>query len=134
MVARERFELSSEAPEAPMLGHYTTGLPPSKRLPRFFTYNLNVALRVVPISLGFFDAVAFLANHVPVATAPERIHNRVLILPVPRGTEHLVWVLVGVVAVAVPTEPFLRLRFFHSLRPQTLLNTSKIRRTRESLV
>ena len=26
MVARERFELSSEAPEAPMLGHYTTGL------------------------------------------------------------------------------------------------------------
>ena len=26
MVARERFELSSRAPEAPMLDHYTTGL------------------------------------------------------------------------------------------------------------
>jgi hypothetical protein len=25
-VARERFELSSRAPEAPMLDHYTTGL------------------------------------------------------------------------------------------------------------
>ena len=26
VVARERFELSSEAPEAPMLDHYTNGL------------------------------------------------------------------------------------------------------------
>jgi hypothetical protein len=26
MVARKRFELLSRAPEAPMLGHYTTGL------------------------------------------------------------------------------------------------------------
>jgi hypothetical protein len=28
MVARERFELSSRAPEAPMLDRYTTGLQP----------------------------------------------------------------------------------------------------------
>src|SRR3990170_7523557 len=115
MVARERFELSSEAPEAPMLGHYTTGLPPSKRLPRFFAYNLNVALCAVPLSFGFFNAVAFLADHVPFAAAPERIHNRLLILPIPSGTEHPAWVLVGVVAIAVPAEPFSGFRLFHSL-------------------
>ena len=31
LVARERFELSSEAPEAPMLDHYTTGLQPTPK-------------------------------------------------------------------------------------------------------
>ena len=31
VVARERFGLSSEAPEAPMLDHYTTGLQPTPK-------------------------------------------------------------------------------------------------------
>ena len=35
-VARERFELSSRAPEAPMLDHYTTGLQTNKNMVHYY--------------------------------------------------------------------------------------------------
>ena len=42
VVARERFELSSRAPEAPMLDHYTTGLQSIIKI-MFLINNFNVA-------------------------------------------------------------------------------------------
>jgi hypothetical protein len=42
LVARERFELSSRAPEAPMLGRYTTGL---------LVYHQNYGFFVITLTL-----------------------------------------------------------------------------------
>ena len=65
MVARERFELSSEAPEAPMLGHYTTGLklrasnlPKNKIVQKniFFLFRLCSYL---PVSSSAFERAGF---------------------------------------------------------------------------
>ena len=44
MVARKRFELLSEAPEAPMLNHYTTGLLVRQKLSLFDVISVNVEL------------------------------------------------------------------------------------------
>jgi hypothetical protein len=69
IVARERFELSSRAPEAPMLDRYTTGLQPMSSKHGF--YIITLALRYAPLFLeGFSDAVAFLAEWIPLLTAP----------------------------------------------------------------
>jgi hypothetical protein len=42
VVARKRFELLSRAPEAPMLGHYTTGLQAASTELKHLHYNLSV--------------------------------------------------------------------------------------------
>jgi hypothetical protein len=69
LVARERFELSSRAPEAPMLDRYTTGLQPTPTKHGF--YIITLVLRHAPLFLeGFSDAVAFLADWGPLITAP----------------------------------------------------------------
>jgi hypothetical protein len=51
MVARERFELSSRAPEAPMLDHYTTGL---QSTPKHGSLLLTLTLR--RFTMSFFSA------------------------------------------------------------------------------
>ena len=56
MVARERFELSSRAPEAPMLDRYTTGLQHTSSKHRF--YVITLALHYVE----FFSLVASLTQ------------------------------------------------------------------------
>ena len=74
MVARERFELSSRAPEALMLDRYTTGL-------RYFGSGFLIITLVLGfknrgklfvgfVFQGFFYAVAFLAAWVPVFATP----------------------------------------------------------------
>ena len=90
----------------------------SKRLPRFFTYNFNVGSFIPLLSQSLLNAVAFLADHVPIAATPQRIHNRVLALPVSCGAEDFVWVLVGVVTVTVPTE-LLHVFFSHCFSSQS---------------
>ena len=42
IVARERFELSSRAPEAPMLDHYTTGLQCMFETEKFLVITLTL--------------------------------------------------------------------------------------------
>jgi hypothetical protein len=42
LVARERFELSSRAPEAPMLDHYTTGLQSTPSKHGFYVITLTL--------------------------------------------------------------------------------------------
>ena len=84
MVARERFELSSAAPEAAMFDHCTTGLRPTESSIEC-SNNLNAKLyeraseRLTLLFHGFFDAVAFLTAWVPVFAAPERVHEWVLV-------------------------------------------------------
>jgi hypothetical protein len=68
-VARERFELSSRAPEAPMLDHYTTGLQSTPSKTHFLCNNFSVALFTVLFFEGVSDAVAALVNWSPVLTA-----------------------------------------------------------------
>ena len=69
LVARERFELSSEAPEAPMLDHYTTGLPLYHK-----TCFHVITLTLLQSAFFFFErfpnTVAFLADRIPVAATP----------------------------------------------------------------
>ena len=83
MVARERFELSSRAPEAPMLDRYTTGLQlmPSKH--GFYVITLALHLAVLFLN-SISHAVAFLDNWVPVVTTPQCIHYWVFVLGVTR--------------------------------------------------
>ena len=83
LVARERFELSSEAPEAPMLDHYTTGLRVG-RLPRFLVITLTLLRFTLTLVEGFSDAIAFLADSVIVFTEPQRAHYRVFVLGIAR--------------------------------------------------
>ena len=81
-VARERIELSSRAPEAPMLGRYTTGLRAQHK--RGSQY-LTLMLRRVAIILVFYcfpNTVAFLTNPVVALTVPKRVYNGVLVLGV----------------------------------------------------
>ena len=105
MVARERFELSSRAPEAPMLDHYTTGLQAfNKTSFQLLTLTFRCALRLSALSFSY--TVAFLANPVLALAAPKRIHDWVFVVPVPCGTENFGGVIVAVVAVAVAAELF----------------------------
>jgi hypothetical protein len=53
-----------------MLGRYTTGLHSAMENYGFFVINFNVASGSVLLFLGFSDAVAFLANRVPLVAAP----------------------------------------------------------------
>jgi hypothetical protein len=60
VVARERFELSSRAPEAPMLDHYTTGLysTPSEHVFYVITLASCYSSRAILFLKGISDAVA----------------------------------------------------------------------------
>jgi hypothetical protein len=57
MVARERFELSSMAPKATMLGRYTTGLLALWRFKAGF-FLISVLARLL-LGLGGFEAVSW---------------------------------------------------------------------------
>ena len=73
MVARERFELSSEAPEASMLDHYTTGLCSIKILKVrrcVITLAFSAYANLFLVFLCFLDAVTFLSAWGPFFAAP----------------------------------------------------------------
>ena len=81
-VARERFELSSRAPEAPMLDRYTTGLCVQHKHVSLLLTLMLLRVAVVFLFYRFPNAVAFLANSVPTAAVPQSVNYRVLVLGV----------------------------------------------------
>ena len=81
VVARKRFELLSEAPEAPMLDHYTTGLRTHRKIAH---YLLTLMLRfdaAVLLLQRFPHAVAFLTYPVVAGATPKRVNYGVLVVP-----------------------------------------------------
>jgi hypothetical protein len=106
LVARERFELSSAAPEAAMFDHCTTGLLNWKLKPQTWDKYFSARQKHGDVLLFLFfqrllDAVAFLSAWIPVFAAPQRRDYSVLTLQKSSCAKHLVGEIVGVVAGAV---------------------------------
>jgi hypothetical protein len=78
LVARERFELSSKAPEALMLDHYTNGLQVADKH-RSLLLTLTLLFFLFQ---RFPNAVAFLANTVIAVAVPKRVHDGVFVLSI----------------------------------------------------
>ena len=70
---------------------------------------------------GVSDAVAALANWVPVAATLQGVHDWVFVLGVTLRTEHLCGVLVWVMATAVAAAPWCLFRHYFFLRIATRL-------------
>jgi hypothetical protein len=94
-----------------MLDRYTTGLQPTPSEHGYCVITLALRFHAVVFLKRIPDAVARLHLRAPVATAPQRAHNRIFVLGETRGTEHPHGVLVWVVAATVATETCLFLFF-----------------------
>jgi len=74
---------------------------------------------------GLADAVTFLSAGIPFFTTPQSLHYCILVLQKPSRAEHQIWIIVGVVTCAVPTELLLGLNaFFHCDSSITLKSLS----------